>query len=140
MAVHLIRLPTGCARFDSGSTLDSTTTVGELRSRVAQFRDERNWAQFHNPKDLAVSISIEAGELLELFQWKNPQEVAELLASPEKSQEICEELADIVIYCLSAADALGADLSDAIVAKVEANARKYPVHKSRNSAAKYTEL
>lgn len=119
--------------------LDEPTTLGDLTRLVASFRDERDWAQFHNPKDLAVSITIEAAELLEIFQWKSPADVTSHLAGGG-SDRVREEVADIVIYCLSMSDALGFDLSEAIQAKLAANAEKYPVEKSRGNAKKYTEL
>lgn len=99
------------------------------------FRDEREWSQFHNPKDLAMSISIEAGELLETFQWSGTD--LECEGRRERSKE---ELADVAIYCLYLADALDEDLLGLIERKVLANAQKYPSEKSRGSARKYTEL
>ncbi len=120
--------------------MDSETTLDQLKARVALFRDARNWKQFHNPKDLAASISIEANELLELFQWKTPEEVDALLRDARKREDVQDELADIVVYCLSAADQMGIDLSDAIAAKLKKNEEKYPVDKSFGNNKKYTEL
>jgi len=112
----------------------------ELVARVVSFRDERDWAQFHHPKDLAVSIAIEAAELLELFQWKDPEEVREQLAAPAGRQRAGEEMADVLILLLSAADAIGVDLYEATLAKIAVNAEKYPVEKAKGNARKYDEL
>ncbi len=120
--------------------MDSKTTVDELKARVAAFRDARDWKKFHNPKDLAASISIEANELLELFQWKTPAEVEALLKDPRKREDVQDELADIVVYCLSAADQMDIDLSDAIELKLRKNEAKYPVEKAFGNNKKYAEL
>jgi NTP pyrophosphatase (non-canonical NTP hydrolase) len=112
----------------------------ELVARVVEFRDERDWAQFHHPKDLAVSIAIEAAEFLELFQWKDPGEVREQLRDPEGRRRAAEEMADVLILLLSAADAIGVDLYEATLEKIAVNARKYPVEKAKGNARKYDEL
>ncbi|HEY3316178.1 MAG TPA: nucleotide pyrophosphohydrolase [Bacillota bacterium] len=105
-----------------------------MRQAVA-FRDERDWKQFHNPKDLAVSLCLEAAELLENFQWKTSDE-----AVGKRRAEIADELADVFIYGLFLADALGLDPGETVLAKLAKNARKYPVAKARGSSRKYTEL
>ncbi|HLD75417.1 MAG TPA: nucleotide pyrophosphohydrolase [Candidatus Norongarragalinales archaeon] len=120
--------------------MDEKTTLDQLKRAVADFRDARDWKPYHNPKDLAVGISIEANELLELFQWKTTEETRSLMADPKKAELIREELADIVIYCLSASDEMGIDLSQAIQNKLEKNERKYPADKARGSSKKYDEL
>lgn len=107
-------------------------------SKIRAFRDERDWAQFHNPKDMAIALSIETGELLEHFLWKNPEEVAKRIAT--NREEIEEEIADIGIYLAELADNLGIDLIAVMESKLKKNARKYPVEKSRGSNAKYSEL
>jgi dCTP diphosphatase len=112
----------------------------ELEKRVRRFRDERDWKQFHKPKDLAVSVAIEAAELLEHFQWKTDAETAKALASPAEREAVGKEMADVLILLVSAADVVGVDLYAATLAKLEENARKYPVHKSKGSAAKYDRL
>jgi NTP pyrophosphatase (non-canonical NTP hydrolase) len=114
--------------------------ISELKKRVIAFRDEREWKKFHNPKDLALSINIEAGELAEIFQWKTDEEIREALKKPEKLQELKHELADIVIYCLDMAEEADIDLEQAILEKLEHNAEKYPAEKAKGSAKKYTEL
>lgn len=99
------------------------------------FRNERDWAQFHNLKDLAISINLEASELLELFQWSgDATDVA------DKHDAMKEELADVLIYCIFFADKLGIDIPEAIGQKIKKDAQKYPVSKARGSSRKYTEL
>ena len=107
----------------------------ELMNRINQFRDDRDWRKFHNEKDLAISISLEASELLELFQWKNSEVVVE-----SSLKEIKEELADVLIYSLMMADNLNLDVDDIIKNKLDLNERKYPIEKSRGSNKKYNEL
>ena len=109
-----------------------------LLEKIRAFRDERDWAPFHNPKDMAIAISLEAGELLEHFLWKNPEEVTARVESHREA--ISDEIADIAIYLTELADNLGIDLADAMEAKLAKNAAKYPVEKARGSAAKYNEL
>ena len=107
----------------------------ETEELVKKFRDDRNWRQFHNPKDLAISISLEAAELLEIFQWS-----AEDLECAEKSEKIKEELADVLCYCILLADRYELDTDEIIRAKVRKNEEKYPVEKAFGNKAKYTEL
>ena len=102
--------------------------------KINQFRNERNWRQFHNEKDLSISISLEANELLELFQWKSSEETV-----ANKLPNIKEELADVLIYCLMLADNLHLDVDKIIQDKLELNAKKYPVSKSFASNKKYSE-
>ena len=111
-----------------------------LLALLRKFRDDRDWKQFHNPKDLAAAIAIEAGELQELFLWKTTEDVAADLASPSRRQAVVDELADVLICSLLLADCLHVDIDEAVRAKTAANARKYPVGKARGSARKYTEL
>ena len=107
----------------------------ETIEQVLQFRDERDWKQFHNPKDLAISISLEAAELLEVFQWS-----AEDVRCEEKKDKVREELADVLNYCILMADRLGVDLEDIVLKKLEKNRQKYPVEKSKGNSKKYNEL
>lgn len=107
----------------------------ELMNKINQFRDDRDWRKFHNEKDLAISISLEASELLELFQWKKSEEV---VASSLK--EIKEELADVLIYSLMMADNLNLDVEGIIKEKIEINTKKYPIELSKGNNKKYTEL
>lgn len=103
--------------------------------KVKQFREERDWRQFHNEKDLAISISLEASELLELFQWKNSEEVTET-----KLERIREELADVLIYSYMMADNLNLDIETIITEKLIKNNEKYPINKSKGNKSKYTDL
>ena len=107
----------------------------ETIQRVIQFRDNRDWKQFHTPKDLAISMSLEAAELLELFQWSGTD-----LECGDKRDKLREELADVLSYCILMADVCGLDLDEIMNEKVSKNEAKYPVEKARGSAAKYTEL
>lgn len=110
----------------------------QILRRIRQFRDERDWAQFHNPKDMAIAISLEAGELLEHFLWKTPEESLERV--DHKRAEIEDEIADIAIYLFELSDNLGINLGEAIERKIGKNEAKYPTDKARGSHAKYTEL
>ena len=107
----------------------------ETIQRVLKFRDDRDWRQFHTPKDLAISLSLEAAELLELFQWSGMD-----LECPGNRDKLREELADVLSYCILMADVCGLDLDEIMNEKVTKNEAKYPVEKARGSAAKYTEL
>lgn len=107
----------------------------ELIDLINQFRDERDWRKFHNEKDLAISISLEASELLELFQWKQSDEVVE-----KSLQEIREELADVFMYSFMLADNLNLDVEEIIKEKIKINAKKYPVELSKGNNKKYTDL
>ena len=108
----------------------------ELTERLVEFRNRRDWAQFHNPKDLAMGISIEAGELLECFLWKSPEEVKSIATDPMKKVKLSDEIADIVIYSFLFAERSGIDLYEAILKKIEKNAKRYPEEKVRGSAEK----
>lgn len=103
--------------------------------QVLKFRDDRDWKQFHNPKDLAISLSLEAAELLEIFQWSGTD-----LSAEGKTDKLREELADVISYAVLMADACGLDIDEIVKAKVARNAEKYPVEKARGSNKKYTEL
>jgi dCTP diphosphatase len=105
---------------------DSSTTVGELKQLVATFVDQRNWRQFHTPKNLAMSIAVEAAELMEHFQWLTPDESSAVAGDAGKRDAAGEELADVVCYALALANALGLDLADAVERKMAKNAQKYP--------------
>jgi NTP pyrophosphatase (non-canonical NTP hydrolase) len=113
-------------------------TIDQLQERIRLFRDERNWMQFHNHKDMAIALAIEAAELQELFLWKRNDEIEEVVKV--KRERITEEIADIAVYLLELADNLGIDISTAIDSKLQKNALKYPVDKARGSSKKYTEL
>jgi dCTP diphosphatase len=112
--------------------------IHELTARLIKFREERDWKQFHNPKDMALSLSLEVGELLELMQWKNGQELTDHLNA--NKQAVSEELADVFGWLLYLAHDLQIDLGEALYKKIEKNAIKYPIEKSKGTAKKYTEL
>ena len=112
--------------------------MDDVIESIRKFRDERDWMQFHDPKNFGISIAIEAAELLEEFQWKSKEE-SERHAS-EHLEQISDEVADVAIYLFELADILKIDLASAIRLKLEKNASKYPVEKSRGNAKKYTEL
>ncbi len=114
--------------------------MDELVKAVLAFRDQRDWRQFHNPKDLAISITLEAAELLEHFQWKGPAEVETFLADAANRRQVGEEMADVLILLVSMADAVGLDLLEAARAKLEENARKYPIDRAKGTAKKYDQL
>ena len=107
----------------------------DVLKEINQFRDERNWRQFHNEKDLSLSISLEAAELLELFQWKSSEEVVDT-----KRERLAEELADVLIYSYMLADNLDFDINEIIRKKLVKNAKKYPIDKSKDSNTKYKDL
>jgi NTP pyrophosphatase (non-canonical NTP hydrolase) len=114
--------------------------MDDLVKAVLAFRDQRDWKQFHNPKDLAISIALEAAELLEHFQWKTASDVAEFVTAEENRRCVGEEMADVLILLISLADAMGLDLLEAARTKLRENARKYPVDRAKGNAKKYDEL
>lgn len=119
---------------------DSATTIAELKARALAFVRERDWEQFHSPKNLSMALAAEAGELMEHFLWVTPEQSRQIAVEPAKRAKIADELADVVIYALQFANATGLDVSAAIETKMAANAKKYPVEKARGRADKYTEL
>jgi NTP pyrophosphatase (non-canonical NTP hydrolase) len=120
--------------------MDSEVYISFLKKKLLCFRDDRNWSQFHKPKDLAMAVSIEANELLERFLWKSEEEISAELQDPEKRQKIVEELADVFITAINFANATDIDISSAVSEKIEKNAAKYPVEKASGTAKKYDEL
>ncbi len=119
---------------------DGVTTTGELKARVLAFVRERDWEQFHAPKNLSMALAAEAAELMEHFLWVAPEQSRAEVADPVKRTKIEEELADVVIYALEFANMTGIDVAAAIERKLATNARKYPVEKARGRSDKYTEL
>ena len=107
----------------------------ETINKILKFRDDRDWKQFHNPKDLAISISLEAAELLEVFQWSGAD-----VSNEGKQDKIKEELADVVNYCVLMADACELDLDEIIQEKIKINERKYPVEKAKGRSDKYDKI
>jgi dCTP diphosphatase len=119
--------------------MDSQTTLQQLKEVAIAFRDERDWAQFHTPKDLAVALSIEAAELLEHFRFKDDEAVEEYLAEAENRRAVSYELADLLIFIFHMSDRLGIDLSQAYLEKIEICVKRYPPQLVRGSSRKYTE-
>lgn len=115
---------------------DQTDRLNALRERLRGFVRERDWEQFHSPKNLAMAMIVEAAELVEHFQWATEQESREL--TPEKRLEVEHEIADTFVYLLRLADVLGVDLIDAAQRKMDLNAQKYPADKARGRNDKYT--
>lgn len=111
--------------------------LSELQAKIRDFCTERDWDQFHNPKDMALSLTLEAAEVLEHFQWKNDEEIAKHLALHK--DDIGEELSDVMYWVLRMADRFDVDLLDAFDKKMAKNATKYPVHKAKGNHKKYTE-
>jgi NTP pyrophosphatase (non-canonical NTP hydrolase) len=120
----------------SGET--ARVTIEQITFEIRAFRDERHWKQFHNPKEMAVAIAVEAGELLEHFTWKTAEQSEQCVK--EKRGQIAEEMADVAILLFEMADNVGVNLTEAIRAKLAKNAEKYPVSKARGSNRKYNEL
>jgi NTP pyrophosphatase (non-canonical NTP hydrolase) len=104
----------------------------EIIQSLIKFRNERDWEQFHNPKDLALAINVEAGELLELFLWKDPENA--------NKDKVKEELADVFAYAFLLADKYDFDVKEIVLEKIRKNSEKYPVDKAKGNAKKYTEL
>ena len=110
---------------------DTQTTVAELKKLVESFVDRRDWRQFHSPKNLSMSMAIEAAELMEHFQWLSAEESRETMHDPEKLGQVADELADVVCYSLAMANQLGLDLSTAVRSKMAKNEAKYPAEAYR---------
>lgn len=108
-----------------------------IRDKLRVFAEERDWDQFHTPKNLLMAMTGEVGELCEQLQWMTDQQVLEM--EPDRKQEVTDEVADVLIYLIRLADKLEVDLSTAVMEKMEQNARKYPVDQVRGSSKKYTE-
>ena len=110
---------------------DADTTIETLRQAMRLFVSEREWEKYHTPKNLAMSLAIEAAELMEHFQWLEPAESREIGASPETVAEVADELADVLCYALSLANVLQIDVSSAVLGKLQKNALKYPAARFR---------
>ena len=111
-----------------------------LTAAILEFRDARDWRQFHSLRSLIVSLNLEAAELLELTQWKSDAEIEALPAEPASREALCDECADVLLYLLLIADTAGINLAAAARAKLAKNAEKYPVDKAFGSRAKYSAL
>ena len=117
-----------------------SVTIPELQHTLRDFARERDWEQFHNPKNLAMALSGEIGELADLFQWLTPEQSAAIMTEPRRAEQVRHELADIFGYVLRLADVLDIDLGDVLQEKIQVNALKYPVAQAKGSATKYNEL
>jgi len=120
--------------------MDESTTLKDLKKKVTDFRDKRDWKKFHNSKDLSAAIVIESAELQERFLWKNFDETNEFLKDEKNFNNVKDEIADIGIFLLNLSDVLNVDLSEAITNKINKNEVKYPIEKVKGIAKKYTEL
>ncbi|MBI3620066.1 nucleotide pyrophosphohydrolase [Candidatus Roizmanbacteria bacterium] len=116
------------------------STFSDIYSKIKKFIKEREWEKFHNPKDMAEAIVIEASELLELFLWKDPAAIQKMLKEKQYETEIREEVADILIYTLQLVDLMGYDIKEIVEEKMKKNERKYPVAKAKGNSRKYTNL
>lgn len=112
--------------------------MNDLKTKIRQFANERQWEQFHTPKNLVMALSVETAELMEHFQWLTPEESAQL--TPSQHAEVKDEIGDIMIYLTNIADKLNIDLDEAAHQKLEKAAKKYPVHKAKGHALKYTKF
>jgi dCTP diphosphatase len=117
--------------------MEQRVDVVSLQRKLRQFAEERDWQQFHSPKNLSMALAAEAGELLEVFQWLTEEQSRHLAETQQDLQRAREELADVVIYALRLADILGVDLEAAVIAKLARNAERYPVELARGNAVKY---
>jgi NTP pyrophosphatase (non-canonical NTP hydrolase) len=119
---------------------DSITTIAELKNAVKKFCDDRDWNQFHNPKEISIGIMAEAAELIEHFRWCSEKECLDMFKDPKKKEEIADELSDVFYWVLRFAQKYEIDLSDGFNQKMRKNAEKYPISKAKGSKKKYTEL
>ena len=115
-------------------------SFADLQDAAVRFRDERDWRQFHRPKDLALGVVTEAGELAELFLWKTDAELEAALQEPRFRERLADEMADVQVFLLYLADRSGLSLPASVLRKLEKNALKYPVHRSRGSSRKYDDV
>ena len=122
------------------NTSDTSTNVEELKTLVRQFCEDRDWDQFHNPKELAIGLSTEAAELLEHFRFQSPEQILEKMRTPATREAISCELADVLFFLLRFSQMEHIDLSDALRHKMEISAKKYPIQLSKGKNLKYTEL
>lgn len=119
---------------------DQERKIHELKELIKKFCEDRDWDQFHNAKDLAIALSIEASELLEIFRWKSREEVKELFENEKKKEDISDEMADVLYFLIRLAQRYDIDLSEALERKMEKNKEKYPIDKAKGSNKKYTEF
>ena len=128
----------GTGRVATTAAAKRVGQIRELTEKIKRFRDDRDWLQFHNHKDMALSLMLEAAEVLEHFQWKSIEECKK--HAEERREEIADELADVAMYLFELADNLGVDLPEAIKAKLAKNIEKYPIERAKGKHTKYTSL
>ncbi|MBS3137410.1 nucleotide pyrophosphohydrolase [Candidatus Woesearchaeota archaeon] len=119
---------------------DAKTSINELKELAEKFREERDWKQFHTPKDMAMNIVIEGGELLEHFRYRTNDEIRQFLSNPDKMKEISNEIADVLLGLLYLSTDLNIDIASAFDEKLRLSAKKYPIEKAKGVNKKYTEL
>ncbi|MBH9303695.1 nucleotide pyrophosphohydrolase [Pseudomonas aeruginosa] len=124
----------------NASPPSSLVDVGQLAAALERFAAERNWAQFHSPKNLVMALTGEVGELSEIFQWMDEEQSKDAARHPDTAQAVQDALADVLMYLVRLASVLGVDLDAAARQKLEQNNRKYPVEKARNSSKKYDQF
>jgi NTP pyrophosphatase (non-canonical NTP hydrolase) len=120
--------------------MDNTATISDLKKKIQKFCEERDWDQFHNPKDLAIGISTEANELLDIFRFKSNEQMTEMFNNEISKTHIKEEIADVLFFVLRFAQMNSLDLEDCIEEKLQKNSQKYSVEKSKGKNLKYTEM
>ncbi len=124
----------------SASHRVTDVTIESLQQRLRAFADERDWHRFHDPKNLAMALSVEASELVELFQWLTPEQSAQIMSDSAAGERVRHEVADVLAYLLRLADVLDIDVLGALDAKMSLNAAKYPVELAKGNARKYDRL
>jgi len=127
-------------RVEMEGPLSESLDVGKVKTYLRAFAKERDWEQFHTPKNLVMALAGEAGELTEIFQWLTPEESARIMEDTEKGEAVRQELADVLQYVIRLADVLGIDIEQALWKKLKANAEKYPVSQAKGNARKYTDF
>ena len=128
------------AKSESSAVVTPLVDISRLSKVLSQFATERDWDQFHSPKNLVMALAGETGELVEIFQWMSEESSKLAGDSPSTSKAVRDELADVLIYLVRIADKLGVDLNAAVFEKLAQNASKYPVSTSRGNSRKYTDL
>ena len=119
---------------------DSETTIRQLKQTVKEYCEERDWDQYHNPKDLAIGVITEAAELLEHFRFKSEKEMDKMLADQKKKGEISDEISDVLMFIIRFAQKYDIDIAESFQRKMDQNTKKYPIDKAKGSNKKYDEL
>ena len=119
---------------------DSDTTLSEAKQMISQFVEERDWLQYHDPKNLVMAMMSEVGELADQFRWVSNTESRALAISPEHAEEVSDELADIMMFAIEFASVCDIDIASAIITKLKKNAERYPIEKAKGSCKKYDRL